>query len=37
MQTSLFDFHLPATLIALRPVEPRDSARLLVVHPGGEM
>ncbi len=37
MQTSLFDFHLPSDLIALRPAEPRDSARLLVVHPGGRM
>lgn len=37
MQTSLFDFHLPPALIALRPAEPRDSARLLVVHPGGEL
>ena len=37
MQTSLFDFDLPQDLIALRPVEPRDSARLLVVHPGGRM
>lgn len=37
MQTSLFDFHLPQNLIALRPAEPRDSARLLVVHPGGSM
>ena len=36
MQTSLFDFDLPPALIALRPVEPRDSARLLVVHPEGE-
>jgi S-adenosylmethionine:tRNA ribosyltransferase-isomerase len=29
-----FDFELPDELIALRPVEPRDSARLLVVHDG---
>lgn len=35
MRTSLFDFDLPDALIALRPAEPRDSARLLVVHPGG--
>lgn len=35
MQTSLFDFDLPPELVALRPIEPRDSARLLVVHPGG--
>jgi S-adenosylmethionine:tRNA ribosyltransferase-isomerase len=26
-----FDFHLPEDLIALRPAEPRDSARLLVI------
>lgn len=37
MQTSLFDFDLPSDLIALRPAEPRDSARLLVVHPEGRM
>jgi S-adenosylmethionine:tRNA ribosyltransferase-isomerase len=30
-----FDFELPTALIALRPVEPRDRARLLVVEPGG--
>jgi S-adenosylmethionine:tRNA ribosyltransferase-isomerase len=29
-----FDFDLPEELIALRPVAPRDSARLLVVHEG---
>lgn len=34
MQTSLFDFALPEQLIALRPAEPRDAARLLVVRPG---
>ncbi|MBI3704014.1 MAG: tRNA preQ1(34) S-adenosylmethionine ribosyltransferase-isomerase QueA [Rhizobiales bacterium] len=34
MQTSLFDFELPADRIALRPVSPRDTARLLVVRPG---
>ena len=27
-----YDFHLPEELIALRPVRPRDSARLLVVN-----
>lgn len=37
MQTSLFDFDLPAKLIALRPTEPRDSARLLVVRPDGKL
>ncbi len=35
MQLSDFDFHLPESLIALRPAEPRDSARLLVVTPDG--
>lgn len=34
MRTDLFDFDLPADRIALRPVSPRDSARLLVVRPG---
>lgn len=34
MRVSEFDFHLPETLIALHPAEPRDSARLLVVKPG---
>ena len=35
MRTDLFDFDLPAERIALRPVAPRDAARLLVVRPGG--
>jgi len=35
MRTDLFDFNLPAERIALRPASPRDSARLLVVAPGG--
>jgi S-adenosylmethionine:tRNA ribosyltransferase-isomerase len=35
MRTSLFDFELPAERVALRPVTPRDAARLLVVRPGG--
>ncbi len=35
MDVSLFDFDLPEDLIALRPAVPRDSARLLVVRPGG--
>ncbi len=34
MRTELFDFALPEDRIALRPVSPRDAARLLVVHPG---
>jgi S-adenosylmethionine:tRNA ribosyltransferase-isomerase len=36
MRTDLFDFDLPPDRIALRPVSPRDSARLLVVRPGVE-
>jgi S-adenosylmethionine:tRNA ribosyltransferase-isomerase len=35
MRTDLFDFELPAGRIALRPAHPRDSARMLVVHPDG--
>ena len=31
MRVDLFDFDLPAELIALRPAKPRDSARLLFV------
>lgn len=34
MRVDLFDFELPEERIALRPVEPRDQARLLVVRPG---
>ncbi len=34
MLTDLFDFELPETNIALRPVSPRDAARMLVVTPG---
>jgi S-adenosylmethionine:tRNA ribosyltransferase-isomerase len=34
MRTELFDFELPPERIALRPVAPRDAARLLVVRPG---
>jgi S-adenosylmethionine:tRNA ribosyltransferase-isomerase len=37
MRTDLFDFDLPAASIALRPASPRDSARLLVVLPGGAL
>jgi S-adenosylmethionine:tRNA ribosyltransferase-isomerase len=33
MRTDLFDFELPERAIALYPAEPRDAARLLVVHP----
>jgi S-adenosylmethionine:tRNA ribosyltransferase-isomerase len=33
MRTDLFDFELPADRIALRPVSPRDSARMLIVQP----
>lgn len=35
MRVDLFDFDLPETAIALRPVEPRDSAKLLHVRAGG--
>jgi len=35
MRTDLFDFALPEDRIALRPVVPRDAARLLVVRPDG--
>ncbi len=31
MRTDLFDFELPESNIALRPVSPRDAARMLVV------
>jgi len=34
MQLSDFDFELPDDRIALRPANPRDSARLLLVQPG---
>jgi S-adenosylmethionine:tRNA ribosyltransferase-isomerase len=34
MRTELFDFQLPPERIALRPIAPRDAARLLVVRPG---
>src|SRR5215471_1351849 len=36
MRVDLFDFDLPDERIALRPAEPRDSARLLVVDPNAE-
>ncbi len=35
MRVDLFDFDLPEERIALRPAEPRESARLLVVAPSG--
>ena len=37
MRTDLFDFELPAERIALRPAQPRDSARMLIVEPGGSL
>ncbi len=36
MKVSDFDFDLPDDRIALRPVEPRGAARMLVVGPGGK-
>jgi S-adenosylmethionine:tRNA ribosyltransferase-isomerase len=33
MRMDLFDFDLPSELIAQRPADPRDAARLLVVEP----
>lgn len=35
MKVDLFDFELPTERIALRPVRPRDAARMLVVRPDG--
>jgi S-adenosylmethionine:tRNA ribosyltransferase-isomerase len=35
LRLSDFDFDLPESLFALRPVSPRDSARMLRVVPGG--
>lgn len=34
MRVDLFDFDLPDERIALRPIVPRDAARMLVVRPG---
>jgi S-adenosylmethionine:tRNA ribosyltransferase-isomerase len=37
MNLAAFDFELPERLIALRPADPQDSARLLVVHGDGRL
>lgn len=37
MRVDLFDFDLPEERIALRPADPRDTARLLVVRPEQEL
>ena len=37
MDLSEFEFDLPEQLIALRPADPQDSARLLVVHGDGRL
>ena len=37
MNLAAFDFDLPEKLIALRPADPQDSARLLVVHGDGRL
>ncbi|NDA48591.1 MAG: tRNA preQ1(34) S-adenosylmethionine ribosyltransferase-isomerase QueA, partial [Alphaproteobacteria bacterium] len=36
MRVDLFDFELPEDLIALRPAEPREAARLLVIPAQGD-
>lgn len=37
MDLDAFDFELPEELIALRPAEPQDTARLLVIHGNGRV
>ncbi len=37
MDLAQFNFDLPEALIALRPAEPQDAARLLVVHSDGRL
>jgi S-adenosylmethionine:tRNA ribosyltransferase-isomerase len=37
MDVSLFDFELPEERIALRPANPRDSARMMVVQSDGQI
>src|SRR5690242_6168340 len=37
MRTDLFDFDLPAERIALRPAQPRDAAKMLVVEADGSL
>jgi S-adenosylmethionine:tRNA ribosyltransferase-isomerase len=37
MDLSAFDFDLPESLIALRPADPQDAARMLVVHGDGRL
>ncbi len=37
MKTSDFDFHLPDSLIALKPLETRDASRLLVLRANGRV
>lgn len=37
MRVDLFDFELPETSIALRPAEPRDAAKFLIVNPKQEL
>ena len=37
MRVDAFDFVLPAECIALSPANPRDSARMLVVGPDGDL